>query len=186
MRAVHDRVEWLFRIGGIRNREHLLLDRALGGEIDDQDALGLTQPVHPANALFEYRGIPGKVHIDAGCRRMLQIQADAAGGRGQEYPGKRGRRESDPPGHHVARWVRHRETACSPSPASSAAECRFLTLSGGLQAVERSRLLKLMSQPCGKVPSEEVKSLSIRGRREFPGSAVQSGTLLHASARTAF
>ncbi len=36
--------------------------------------------MHAANALLDYRGIPGQAHIDNDRRGMLQIEADAAGG----------------------------------------------------------------------------------------------------------
>jgi len=55
---------------------------ALGDEINHLHALRLTQPMHTADTLFEYRGIPGQIHVDDGCCRMLQIQTDAAGIRG--------------------------------------------------------------------------------------------------------
>ena len=72
-----------------KERQHPLLDRSLGHEIDDIDTVRLPQAVHPTDALLEHGGIPGQIHVDDRGGGMLEIQAYAAGIRRQEHPAAR-------------------------------------------------------------------------------------------------
>ena len=56
--------------------------------MQDMDGLCLAEAMHPADALFQHRGVPGLIHVE-NRRGVLKIRPDAAGIGGKETPGNR-------------------------------------------------------------------------------------------------
>ncbi len=103
----------------------------LGYEIDVLDALGLTQSVHPPNALFEYRGIPGQVPIDDGCRGVLRQIHGRVGPNGRtrttvghapSHLRVAGRRRNVEPSFSMINWDSGRYAARETRPSDGVAD----------------------------------------------------------------